>query len=172
MKESDIKKRLVRLLGSEFEILDPIKGVAICTKQVRPDFGFKVCYSETETLFFVVEIKDDSAKNFNLSDLLRQAITYKFSQFQKGLIPDYVFVTTYGWLKEPKYYRYENCSQVLGLSNKLGIGVICLSQDNSIQFKIGSQILFEYKIDFGEFHWSLEKRRKLMIGTKSNTNKI
>jgi len=166
MKEEIIKEKLIKLLSNDFEIIEKISGLNFYGKEVRPDFAFKFKDSNG---FFVVEIKDDATKNFHLTELLRQAITYKHSIYN-GLIPNYCFVTTYGMLKGN--FNYFTSSEMFGLAYKLGIGRIYLTRGNKIQIGVGSQIYYKYDIKTCESEFNFQKLSSIVVGTKAKSNRI
>jgi len=166
MKEKIIKEKLIKLLSNDFEIIEKISGLNFYGKEIRPDFAFKFKDSNG---FFVVEIKDDTTKNFDLTELLRQAITYKHSVYN-GLIPNYCFVTTYEMLKGN--FNTSKSAEMFGLSYKLGIGRIYLTDGNKIQIGVGSQIYYKYDIQSGDSEFNFQNLSSITVGTNAKSNRV
>jgi len=117
---------------------------------------------------FLVEIKDDTAKNFTLAELLRQAITYRYSIYN-CYKPKYVFIVTTNLINGISILDEGKNSKMLGLAYKLGIGIISL-QNNELILKIGSQIIYKRNIENLETVFG--KMPKLVIGTNAKSNHL
>ena len=173
MDEKLIKKKLIDIFSKDFDIIEKIQGESFYGKKVRPDLGLRL---KGHNALFLVEIKDDTTKNFQLSHLLRQAITYKFAKYNNE-IPLYCFVVTasmiIGKFNIPIY------QDLFGLANRLGIGRISIHKRNYIQassemleLAIGGNILYKYHMNTKYSLIDFKKMPSIMIGTKSSSNKI
>ncbi len=172
--EKIIKTKLVNILKNDFQIIENLVGISFDGKEVRPDLGLKM-----NNLLFVVEIKDDTAKNFDLAQLLRQSINYKYSKYN-GIIPTYCFITTTLLLKLSTLSHQDDTMDIavqngrmMGLANKLGIGTIKYRKsENSVQVQIGSRILYKRNILTQESEFDFVNLVHLKIGTNSKSNRI
>jgi hypothetical protein len=167
MNESIIKNKLINLLKKDFRIIENIIGLSFYDdKKVIPDFAF--CVGDS---LFIVEVKDDTTNNFSITELLRQAITYKFATYD-NIKPTYVFITTTKMLKGD-FNKEDMCNLnlVLGLANKLGIGRIYLAS-KKIQIGIGSNIFYKYFIENGETEFDFQTLPSIIVGTNAKSNKF
>jgi len=169
MKEQLIKQKLINILKNDFEIIEKISGTHYTGKQVKPDFAFRL---PSDKRLFIVEIKDDTAINFNLTELIRQTINYKSATYD-GVIPTFAFFTTYNLLKGISL-PIEN-AKMLGLAAKLGVGQIHskIDYDQSlIRIGIGNIFLFTYNILTCESALNFTDLKSENIGTKAASNRL
>jgi len=166
--EKIIKTKLIKLFRNDFNVIENIKGLSFYNKEVRPDLALKF-----NNLLFVIEIKDDTKKNFNLSHLLRQAINYKNATYNNA-VPQFAFIATSNMLKIGKQAIYGGeTSKMIGLANKLGVGEIFYRKSkNIISINLGSQILYEINTTTLESSFNFNSMPKLKIGTNAKSNRI
>jgi len=167
--ESIIKEKLISIFEKEFNIDPNPVGIHFLGKEVRPDFAFYV-----DNLFLIVEIKDDTAKNFDLNELLRQSINYRHSLYGKDKrCPDFCFATTTSWLTD--YFEAADIIQgpVIGLAAKLGVGqIIYNSNRKKVKIKLGSKMFATYDPSQMEWEYDFLDPPSTMIGTKAKSNRI
>lgn len=177
--EKDIKKRLVKKLNQlpniqVYENPSMIFNFDGEDKEVRPDL---IC-NITDSLYFVIEIKDDKTKSFKLTNLLRQATIYRFSKYH-GKNPLFVLIATQTSLLESNCFYGHN---EVSFANKLQIGILRTSANNSTGNKklsaiIGSNVLWlseevEEVNNIGDINiFNFLNKFKLNIGTTARSNK-
>ncbi len=170
--EKNIKQRLAKKLSELYTVEQDCKMELNYNGEIKilkPDLICKV----SDSVFFVVEVKDDSKQNFKLTNLLRQCAFYRFSNIN-GIMPVFVAFATYKTLFEGKCYK---TSPEMNFANKLQIGVLRTSNSKSeltgkkgLEIIIGSQIVL-VNTEMNEYSL-IQNTPSAMIGTTASTNKM
>lgn len=168
-KEHQLRDELIHIFSKSehFDVISEPEGIYPNGKRLRPDFGFYF-----RDLFFVVEVKDDDTKHFEIKDLYRQAINYKHTVFN-GKMPNFVFIVTTSLLKGDQQLLSNKEYPIKPLGFLLGIGQIHATRNGKIRVVSGSSThaLYNKKNE----QWELldfSNLPNLVIGTKTSSNKL
>lgn len=166
MKEDIIKELLMGHISKDFNVIKGAESLHFSGKKIRPDILLNLKNSD---ILIVIELKDDTSKNYNSNELLRQAIDYKHSKYD-GKIPDFVFVTTTKLMDGNGAFSVAE-GRAFGLAAKLGVGHIYISNSKQLRFKVGSRKPYTLDIPTGDVVIDFT-RLKLIVGTKAKSNKV
>lgn len=162
--EFKLKKRLINIFKKDFEIIN-CYGINFYNKKVIPDIIMKSLNSD---FLIVIELKDDTFKNYKISDLISQAISYKYATYN-GLFPSLTLISTYSFLKGGSVRTIKE----LELMFKLGVGILNFNNDTGkLQFRIGGKIFYNYNPITKESTFDFNIIPSINIGTKAKSNKI
>lgn len=174
--ETRMKQRLKERLCRSFIVKEEPVGYYGDDKiQVRGDL---ILYPTEELLeqgfpnrFMIVEIKDDTTKCFQKSELIRQSIFLALAKFE-GRLPLSTFIVTKNNCDKIFNMEERNVLQQFNIGYILNFGVA--SEPKKLNFKMGTNnILIDnnnYELIFN--NKCLQTKFNLTVGTKARSNRI